>query len=256
MLINRLQAYLRQSAAGQYRSVAVAPFTIFLHAETAFRFFNYAIPDRPVGGNLESVLDEVRAVFLQHQRRPRFEFIEAFAPELGPALQMAGFVEEYRGQFMICTPATFRAPTAVPGRVVRPIDAFVSMGVITDYIKTQRQGFDPTNLSEVSDDDVNGFRRNLGDGRAFLGYCQGEPVAVAQYSTPIDRITEVIGVTTLPAFRRQGYGAMMTAAAVRDAFAQGVEMVCLSAADEPTGRVYESVGFEPCATVLAYALPG
>jgi GNAT superfamily N-acetyltransferase len=254
MLVNRLQSYLRQSAASHYQAVAVPPFTIFIHLETPFRFFNYAIPDRRVGGDLRAVLEKVQAVFLRYQRRPRFEFIEAFAPELGPVLHSAGYVEEYRGQLMICTPASFQPPTAVPGRVVRPVDAFSSLGVIADYIKTQRQGFDPANRTEVSDADVDSFRRNLGDGRAFLGYWQGEPVAVSQYSAPLDAITEIVGVTTLQIFRHQGFGTMMTAAAVQDAFDQGVELACLSAADETSGRLYEKVGFQSCATMLAYSL--
>ena len=41
-----------------------------------------------------------------------------------------------------------------------------------------------------------------------------------------------------------------------DAFAGGVEIAFLTAADERAGRVYERIGFRPYATGLAYAVPG
>jgi predicted GNAT family acetyltransferase len=36
------------------------------------------------------------------------------------------------------------------------------------------------------------------------------------------------------------------------AFKQGAEVVCLTAADQRAGRLYERVGFRPYATMLAY----
>jgi predicted GNAT family acetyltransferase len=63
------------------------------------------------------------------------------------------------------------------------------------------------------------------------------------------------GTTTLAEFRRRGIAAALTAHMVATAFAHGVEVVCLSAAGEHAGWVYERVGFQPFATMLAYIAP-
>ncbi len=42
--IMRLQAYLRHRARQPYDTVAVPPFTLFLHPSDPFPHFNYAIP--------------------------------------------------------------------------------------------------------------------------------------------------------------------------------------------------------------------
>ena len=60
---------------------------------------------------------------------------------------------------------------------------------------------------------------------------------------PIDGVTEVMGVATLPAARRQGLGAAVTARLVADAADLGVRTVFLTASSEAVARVYAGVGF-------------
>jgi GNAT superfamily N-acetyltransferase len=54
---------------------------------------------------------------------------------------------------------------------------------------------------------------------------------------------EVAGVATLPAFRRRGLGAAVSAALVRLARRHGYTMVFLSAADDDAARIYARIGF-------------
>jgi GNAT superfamily N-acetyltransferase len=75
----------------------------------------------------------------------------------------------------------------------------------------------------------------------------GQPVAAGGHQ-PLDRVTEIVGVGVLPAFRRRGIGAALTAFLVHDALARGVQTVFLSAGDETIGRVYERAGFRRVAT--------
>jgi hypothetical protein len=103
-LIERLQGYLRHCAQQQYHATQVPPFTIFCHPQDDFPSFNYAIPDEPVGEGLQQALEALRVQFARQKRQPRFEFIEQYALQLPPALQEAGFEEESRTQFMLCTP--------------------------------------------------------------------------------------------------------------------------------------------------------
>jgi N-acetylglutamate synthase-like GNAT family acetyltransferase len=59
---------------------------------------------------------------------------------------------------------------------------------------------------------------------------------------------EVVGVATLPAMRRRGLAAAVTAALTQRALEQGAETVFLSAASEAVAHVYAGIGFTRIAT--------
>lgn len=254
-VIDRIQAYLRQSARQQYTAISTPPFTVFLHPTSDFLYFNYAIPDTPAAGDLRAPLARLRAAFREHGRRPRFEFIEEFAPALGPILRDSGFIENQRLQLMVCTPASYRAAPAVPGLRIAPLTSASTPTDVRDFINTQRQSFDPDGAPLATDTDVAEFALGGGNIVNYLARLDGRAVAVGSYMTPFNGMTEVAGIGTLSAFRRRGIAAAVTAQATRDAFARGVEIACLSAADERAGRVYERVGFAPVATMLAFSDP-
>ena len=65
---------------------------------------------------------------------------------------------------------------------------------------------------------------------------------------PLDGVTEVMGVATLPCARRQGLAAAVTAALVADARALGVRTVFLTASSPAVARGYERVGFRRVGT--------
>jgi GNAT superfamily N-acetyltransferase len=73
------------------------------------------------------------------------------------------------------------------------------------------------------------------------------PVAVGSHQ-PVGDVTEVVGVATLPAFRRRGLGGAITGALVADALAHGAELVFLSAGSEEIARVYGRLGFRRIGT--------
>jgi predicted GNAT family acetyltransferase len=68
---------------------------------------------------------------------------------------------------------------------------------------------------------------------------------------PVGEVSEVVGVATLPAFRRQGWAGAVTHALVADARERGVRTVFLSAADDAVARVYQRVGFGDIGEVCA-----
>jgi GNAT superfamily N-acetyltransferase len=63
-----------------------------------------------------------------------------------------------------------------------------------------------------------------------------------------DGVAEVVGVATLPAHRRRGVGAALSAALCRLARDRGAELIFLSAADEDVARVYARIGFRRVGT--------
>jgi GNAT superfamily N-acetyltransferase len=73
------------------------------------------------------------------------------------------------------------------------------------------------------------------------------PVAAGSHQ-PVGRVTEVVGVATLPSVRRQGLGAAVTGALVEDALAHGAGTVFISAGSEDIARVYSRLGFRRVGT--------
>jgi ribosomal protein S18 acetylase RimI-like enzyme len=73
------------------------------------------------------------------------------------------------------------------------------------------------------------------------------------WHNPVGGTTEVVGVATLPAFRRRGLGLAITRALVRDALEGGIETVFLTAGDLEVARMYERAGFGRVGTAGAAA---
>jgi ribosomal protein S18 acetylase RimI-like enzyme len=78
----------------------------------------------------------------------------------------------------------------------------------------------------------------------------GLPVASGAH-LPVGEVTEIAGVATLPAFRRQGLGAAVTALLAADARARGLATIFLSAGDDYIARLYASLGFARIGTACA-----
>jgi len=95
-------------------------------------------------------------------------------------------------------------------------------------------------------------RRFLGDGvldeptqSVYLATLDGEPVGCGE-TTTLEGVIGVFGVATLPAARRRGIGAAITAHMVRDRAAEA-DLAVLDASDLGFG-VYERLGFRSVAT--------
>jgi ribosomal protein S18 acetylase RimI-like enzyme len=80
--------------------------------------------------------------------------------------------------------------------------------------------------------------------------------AAVGWHQPLDGVSEIVGVSTLPAYRRRGLGAAVTGALVADALERGVGTAFLSADGDDVARVYERVGFSRVATACSAAPPG
>jgi ribosomal protein S18 acetylase RimI-like enzyme len=76
---------------------------------------------------------------------------------------------------------------------------------------------------------------------------QAGPVGGGSHN-PRGDVSEVVGVGVLPAYRRRGLAAAITALLTRNALDQGVRTVFCSAQDDSVARVYESVGFRRVGT--------
>jgi ribosomal protein S18 acetylase RimI-like enzyme len=99
------------------------------------------------------------------------------------------------------------------------------------------------------------LRDRLASGEIVQAVARGAdgPLAIGTYQHA-EGVAEIVGVATLPAARRQGLGAAVTAVLARHARDAGLG-VFLSAGDETVARVYERVGFRRVATAGLASAP-
>jgi ribosomal protein S18 acetylase RimI-like enzyme len=251
----RLETYLRGAAMLGRETVEVPPFVCFFSPGDPLRFFNYAKPLRPVGAEPDSLTDSLaalRTAFRTRARVPRFEFIEEFAPDLGPALAAAGFDLEERYPLLVCTPEMLRPTPPIPGLTITMLTPDSPAEDLLACLTVQREGFGEIAGDLPTQVDVDDLRANLAEDGAFLARMEDVPAGAMMYTAPFDGLTELAGGTTIEAYRRRGIGAAMIAAAAAAAFARGVEIAFLTAASEYASSVFQRAGFRPYGTALAY----
>lgn len=253
ILVNRLQAYLRESARQQADIISAPPFTLFLRPGDV-AMDAAAIPDAPAGGDLRAVLATLRAAMLPGQYQLRVAFIAEFAPDLARALKITGFEEMNRTQLLAATPDTLRPALAVPGVSMVTLDARSSLADVREGLDTNERGFNPQ-ASPATDADAGAFRRGLVENRAFTARLHGAPAGAGMFNPPHAGVAELVGITTLAPLRRRGIGSYLTAYAAQTAFALGIELVYLSTSDPAARRIYERLGFRPYATHLVFSIP-
>lgn len=250
--VGRIQEQLRRSAHEVYVALPVPPFTVFVNPDNASPYANYAIPDAPAGGDLAAPLAALRAAFVERGRRPRFEYIEAYAPRLAAALQAAGFVEESATQLMICTPATLDVPAGVDDVSVVLLERDAPLDAVAAALTAQRRGFGDEHEPAATAAEAAQHLRRFGRHQLYVARIGSETVAAGALLSPDAELSEIAGIATLPDYRRRGIAGMLTAHIVRAAFGRGVDLVFLTAADARAGRVYERAGFRPAGRALAY----
>jgi GNAT superfamily N-acetyltransferase len=251
----RLETYLRRAAMLGRETVEAPPFVCFFSPGDPLRFFNYAKPLAPVGAETEGLagaLAALRTAFHARNRTPRFEFIEEYAPALGPALLAAGFSLEERYPLLICTPEMLRPSPPIPGLTITMLTTDSPAEDLLACLTVQREGFGEIAGGPPSQDDVDDLRANLTEEGAFLARVDGVPAGAMMFTAPLDGLTELAGGTTIAAYRRRGIGAAMIAAAAAAAFERGVEIAFLTAASEYASSVFQRAGFKQYATALAY----
>jgi ribosomal protein S18 acetylase RimI-like enzyme len=282
-LVNRLQHYLREKALFDGREhVQIPPFTLFFNPSVTNPEEGVAIPDE-AEGYTPADISRVCAAFAERGRVPCVQYLDVFAPRLTIMLELyslpttpitpppgplpvygegeenqnskhtdvASFEETVRLPVMYCTAGMLQHPPDVPGLTVTMAGSDAPLDEIKAGWNVNSQGFD---LQPVLATDViaEAFRKTLITSRSFVARLHGEPVAAGIFESIRDGLTELVGITTLEPYRRQGIGAVLTAYITRAAFDSGVEVAFLIVANEAAGRVYERIGFRTIAHLLEY----
>lgn len=168
----------------------------------------------------------------------------ADAAQLLSALE-PGAMPRLRGMpLLACTRETFQPVPPFPGLRFVVLSHESPLAAIQEGLNTNEQGFDPT-APLATESEALAFRGGLITNRAFTATLHDQPVAAGMFTPPVDGIAELVGITTLAAYRRQGIGAAITSEIVRVTFAHGVDTALLATDNPVAYRVYRRLGFVP-----------
>jgi len=253
-VLDRLEAYYDAAPRSAARTEEHGPFTLFV-GEGPWPY--YARP-RLEGAELD--LDAI-AVVRARQRElgvpEAFEWVHETTPALLALVREAG-LDVLEAPLMVLDRAAFRAPEAPPSIVVRILGAdddalAAASAVATVAFGAAGTAAGPQGIRErdaaLPRDDLSFRRDRLRRRLTVTAVAENAtgPVAVGSHN-PVGDVTEVVGVATLPAVRRQGLGGAVTGALVADALVGGADVVFLSAGGEDIARVYHRLGFRRVGT--------
>jgi ribosomal protein S18 acetylase RimI-like enzyme len=230
--------------------VETGGFVVGFDPSTTSPYINYATP-LPGARPTEADVAALVAAFRERGLKPRLEFAPDTAPEVQPALLAAGFTVEETHEYLVCTPETLTLPQDVNGPTVEIPSLEEEFASIDGALAEAFSG-----AFEFSQAGVDRLRRTQSNGGAvrFVRAPDGSCAGGASCSAPAVGTSELSGVGTRPAFRRQGIAGAVTAALAEAMFAQGAESVWLEYSGDGSRRVYESVGFQPQGTRLYISL--
>lgn len=194
-----------------------------------------------------------------------FEWVHETTPDLLAVARSAG-LSVLEAPLMVLDPAALPDPaalTAAPVRLLDPdapdfaADVAVRRAVAAVGFSAPGTGRGDAGPAErdaaVAEVDLAALaeeRTRIADG-ARLSVLAGTPaegVLASGMAMRVDDVAEIAGVATLPAARRRGLGAAVTATLARELLAAGTDLVFLSAGSEEIARVYLRVGFRRIGT--------
>jgi N-acetylglutamate synthase-like GNAT family acetyltransferase len=213
---------------------------------------------RPAGGEISA--DDVAAV----RRRQwslglpeAFEWIVDLAPTLGPAARASGLEVDELPLMALDRPLDAPAVDATLRRLAPDDAQLAASRAVADLAfgapGTDRGRAGPRErdaaLRNFPEARLGAVRRRMEADLTVTVVAEDDDGVVAVGShQPVGDVTEVVGVGTLPAARRRGLGAAVTAALVADARRGGAEIVFLSAGSDDVARMYGRLGFERVGT--------
>jgi N-acetylglutamate synthase-like GNAT family acetyltransferase len=216
---------------------------------------------RPAGGAVSAA--DVAAMRARQQELgvpESLEWVHEITPSLLDAAR-AGGLEVLEAPLMVLDAAAWRpaeAPTGIELRRIEPDDPALAAARAVADVGFRAEGTQPgpeggrerdAGAAAQSESALAQVRRRLRQGVTvtIVAERDGAPLAVGSHQ-PVGDVTEIVGVATLPAVRRQGLGGAVTGALVQDARERGVETIFLSAGSEEIARVYARLGFRRVGT--------
>ncbi len=259
-VIERIDAFCDAVPRRRARAEQYGPLEVFIPVGVGWPY--YARPRQ--GSRPPVTVADIRAVRARQRELiipESFEWIEQSAPEMAAAADEAG-LEVHRHPLMVHA-ALMPVPPLPPGitvRIVTPEDAeldgiWAVPAVAFSHPGTAVGEAGVAERDKIAADHDGGtiamLRERLRSGHSVLAAAFGPDGPLAAGSCQaLDSIAEITGVGVLPAHRRQGLAAAVTALLAADTAARGVATIFLSATDHTVARVYARIGFREIGTAM------
>lgn len=250
-MINRVDDYLHAVPLSGSFAEQVGPFTLF-RSTTVWPYYA-----RPVPGAEATIepadIELVRARCTELGIPLSFEWVVETCPSLGEAAAAAGLtVVEH--PLLVLDRDDFRPAKADARTEILPAEddvirqaravanlAFSDPGTAVGAAGPSERD---TAAAEFDDKMIGALRdRALKGASVTAGAFTADGIVASGSHQPVESVTEIVGVATLPAMRRKGLAAAVTTALIEHAYANGVDLVLLSAETDAVAAVYERVGF-------------
>ncbi|TDD28629.1 GNAT family N-acetyltransferase [Kribbella turkmenica] len=258
-MITRVDDYLHAVPLSGAVAEQVGPFTLF-RSTTVWPYYARPVPGS--GATIDPVdIEAVRARCQELEIPLSFEWVVETCPSLGPAAAAARLsVVEH--PLLVLERDDFRPASAAARCEILPPDgavlrqaravaslAFADLGTAVGEAGPEDRD---AKAAEISDDLVDGLvdraRRGV---TVSAGAFTDHAMVASGAHQPVGATTEIVGVGTLPSMRRRGLAAAVTSVLAEHAFANGVDLILLSAESKPVAAVYERLGFRRIATAGA-----
>jgi GNAT superfamily N-acetyltransferase len=250
-LLVQIQDYVRRFAAGHRQVERIGPFLATFGRHSNGPYLNYAVPDDGCVPRADDVAELVR-IYKQRGLRPRVELVASLAPAAEAELRVAGFTTEGVYSLMTCRSGELRDGPGPKGSEI----VFAHRDEQYEAVlEVRREAFEEPEL--VTHADVARVRSTVENGGAAVLAVfrqSGQVLGSGSCLVPYDRVSELVSIGVLRAWRRLGVGAMITAALTRAALLSGMEMVYLTAVHDEGERVYERVGYSVAGRLLHLGL--
>jgi ribosomal protein S18 acetylase RimI-like enzyme len=259
-VIERIDAFCDAVPRRRTRADEYGPLVLFVPTGSGWPY--YARPKR--GSRSPVTPADIRAVRARQRELiipESFEWIEQTAPEMAAAAAEAGLEIQQHPLMVLAGPARVPSlPPEVTVRIVAPDDPELDRiwavpAVAFSHPGTAAGEIGAAERDKIAADHDGGtiamLRERLRSGQSVLAAAFGPvgPLAAGSCQA-VDGVAEITGVGVLPADRRKGLGAAVTALLAADAVDRGVKTVFLSASDEAVARVYARIGFREIGTAM------
>ncbi len=259
-VIERIDAFCDAVPRRRARADEYGPLVLFIPTGSGWPY--YARPT--LGARAPVTTADIRTVRARQRELiipESFEWIEQTAPEMAAAAADAGLEVQRHPLMDLGRPAPPPPlPPQVTVRVVAPEDQDLDRiwavpAVAFGHPGTAAGEAGAAERDKIAADYDGGMiamlRERLRSGHSVLAaaFGPGGPVAAGSYQA-VGGVAEITGVGVLPADRRQGLGAAVTALLAGIARERGVGTVFLSASDDAVARVYAGIGFTEIGTAM------
>ena len=250
-LLQRLAQQFAASVAEGSVTHEVAGFRVHLWTTPDPFYRNVAIPTDAACRQAASVA-RMLDLFTSNDRVPRLEFFAELWPDLGPALDAAGLSLDRSAQVMVRHRDD--RPSVLMGDGAMLLEPTTPRGRLRAYLAAATAVFGDAGLLDT--DEVDRLAAGLARGRVAVATTAiGREFVAGASLIRAGTVAELVGVWTLPAWRRRGLARGCCQLLLDRFFATGGELVWLSAGDTASAALYDGLGFRPCGTQLNYAWP-